>query len=61
MIIKKNGADRLVDNQYIQTKYCSSASKSIAECFENKTFRYFDAEGKPMQIEVPSDQYESAV
>lgn len=57
----KNGADRLVDNQYIQTKYCSSASKSIAECFENKTFRYFDAEGKPMQIEVPSDQYESAI
>lgn len=57
----KNGADRLVDNQYIQTKYCSSASKSIAECFENKTFRYFDAEGKPMQIEVPSDQYDGAV
>lgn len=57
----KNGADRVVDGQPIQTKYCSSASKSISEAFENKQFRYYDSDGNPMQIEVPSDQYERAV
>jgi hypothetical protein len=57
----KNGADRLVDGVYIQTKYCNSASKSIAETFENGQFRYWNADGTPMQIEVPADQYESAI
>ncbi len=57
----KNGADRLVDGQKIQTKYCSSGSKCISETFENGCFRYFDNSGNPMQIEVPSDMYESAV
>lgn len=57
----KNGADRLVNNQQIQTKYCSSGSKCVAETFENGTFRYMDSTGKPMQIEVPSDKYVDAV
>lgn len=57
----KNGADRLVDGVYIQTKYANSASKSIAETFENGQFRYWNADGTPMQIEVPADQYESAI
>ena len=57
----KNGADRLVDGQKIQTKYCSSGAKCIAETFENGKFRYLDNAGKPMQIEVPRDMHESAV
>jgi hypothetical protein len=57
----KNGADRLVDGVNIQTKYCSSGSKCIQECFEDGRFRYFNADGSPMQIEVPSDHYEAAV
>lgn len=57
----KNGADRLVDGVYIQTKYCNSGSKCISECFEDGTFRYLNTDGSPMQIEVPSDKYESAV
>jgi hypothetical protein len=57
----KNGADRLVDGVNIQTKYCSSGSKCIQECFEDGRFRYFNADGSPMQIEVPFDHYEAAV
>ena len=57
----KNGADRLVNGVLIQTKYCSSGSKCINQCFENDTFRYIAPDGTPMQIEVPSDMYESAI
>lgn len=57
----KNGADRLVDGVNIQTKYCSSGSKCISECFEGGVFRYVNADGTPMQIEVPSDMHEAAV
>ncbi|EHK4784849.1 hypothetical protein [Vibrio parahaemolyticus] len=57
----KNGADRLVDGVKIQTKYCNSGSKCISECFEEGTFRYLNSDGTPMQIEVPSDKYDSAV
>ena len=57
----KNGADRLVDDVAIQTKYCNSGSKSISEAFKNGQFKYWNADGTPMQIEVPADQYESAI
>ena len=57
----KNGADRLVDGVKIQTKYCKTGSKCISECFESNTFRYLNSDGTPMQIEVPSDKYDSAV
>lgn len=57
----KNGADRIVNGQYIQTKFCSSGSRSIAAAFENGRMKYIDPSGKPMQIEVPSDLYDSAV
>lgn len=57
----KNGADRLVNGVNIQTKYCKTASKCINECFENSEFRYWNTDGTPMQIEVPSDKYDSAV
>lgn len=57
----KNGADRIVNGISIQAKYCSSGSKCIQECFENGKFRYLNADGTPMQIEVPADKYDSAV
>ena len=59
--IVKNGADRVVDGIKIQTKYCASGSKCIAECFENGSLKYENLDGTPMQIEVPSDMYDSAV
>lgn len=59
--LSANGADRIVDGIKIQSKYCSSGSKCIEECFDsNGRFRYMD-NGKPMQIEVPSDKYDDAV
>jgi len=57
----KNGADRFVNGVNIQTKYCNSGSKCISECFDKGSFRYWNSDGSPMQIEVPSDQYDSAV
>ena len=57
----KNGADRLVNDVYIQTKYCKRGGACISQCFDNGSFRYMGPDGKPMQIEVPSDKYESAV
>ena len=62
----KNGADRLVYEKdgtqvYIQSKYYKTGSECISACFENNKFRYFDAQGNPMVIEVPSDKYEEAI
>ena len=60
---EKNGADRLVDGVYIQSKYCATGSRCINECFEEDgkgAFRYM-IDGKPMQIEVPSDKYNDAL
>jgi inner membrane protein yeeR len=57
----KNGADRLVNGKLIQTKYCQNARASIDAGFKNGQYRYLDTNGNPMQLEVPSDQYEEAV
>lgn len=57
----KNGADRLVNGKLIQTKYCQSARASIDAGFKKGQYRYLDTNGNPMQLEVPSDQYEEAV
>lgn len=57
----KDGADRFVDGQYIQTKYCQTAHQSVNAAFENNRYRYIDQNGKAMQLEVPADQYEEAV
>lgn len=63
----KNGADRLILGRdgskiWIQDKYYNTAKGSIDACFdENGIFRYLDADGNIMQIEVPSDQYDDAV
>ena len=55
----KNGADRLVDNVKIQTKFCNGGGKCISECFENGKLRYWDGD-VPMKIEVPKDFFEAA-
>lgn len=57
----KNGADRNVNGVNIQTKYCRSGSACISECFDGGEFRYWNPDGSPMQIEVPSDMYDAAV
>lgn len=63
----KNGADRVTtfadgSRLLIQTKYYSTASRSISACFDETGFRYWDnVEGRPMAIEVPADQYEAAL
>ena len=56
----KNGADRLVDGVQIQTKFCNGGGKCISECFDEGRFRYWNADGTPMQIEVPKDFYHDA-
>ena len=57
----KNGADRIVGSQMIQTKYCRSGQACVDACFDEQGFRYYDSAGKPMQIEVPHDMYDGAV
>lgn len=59
----KNGADRMVDGQLIQTKYCQDARASVDAAFDKGSgaYRYIDNNGKPMQLEVPKDQYAQAV
>lgn len=57
----KNGADRMIDGRYVQSKYCSSASVTVSEAFENGQYRYLTPDGQPMQLEVPSDQYNKAI
>lgn len=56
----KDGADRIVNGEHIQTKYCASGGKTISECFDGDRFRYV-IDGKPMQIEVPKDKYDQAL
>ena len=47
---------------YIQTKFYANAARTVASCFDENGFKYIDpAEGKPMIIEVPADQYELAL
>ena len=58
----KNGADRLVNGQEIQTKYCQNALATVDAAFENGQYRYVNkVTNKLMQLEVPKDQYDKAV
>lgn len=64
----KNGPDRKIINRdgsitWIQDKYYPKASKTIDAAFDETTglYRYLDGDGKPMQLEVPSDQYDAVV
>ena len=52
----KNGADRIVNGVEIQTKYYSSASKSVDAAFKEGVYRY-----SGQMLEVPKDQYDDAV
>jgi len=57
-----NGADRLVDGQLIQTKYCKTPGSSVGQGFgPDGMYRYVDAQNRPMQLEVPRDQYDRAL
>ena len=43
----------------IQTKYYNSARGSLEACFNPETGQYrYMKDGKPMQLEVPKDQYQ---
>ena len=59
----KDGADRLVNGEFIQTKYCATANQSVNAAFSEQTgnYRYLNSDGTPMQLEVPRDQYAAAV
>lgn len=64
----KNGPDRMIINRsgnitWIQDKYYSTASQSVNAAFDDVTgiYRYVNADGTPMKLEVPSDQYDKAV
>lgn len=60
----KNGADRLVNGAYIQTKFYNSGKECIEACFDGKNggmYRYLDEDGNPMAVEVPEDMYGDAV
>lgn len=56
----KHGADRIVNNINIQTKYYKTASESVGAAFQNKQAIYKNKNGTMMQIEVPRDQYTKA-
>ena len=63
-----NGPDRRIINRdgtvtQIQTKYHSSATRSIGDAFDANTglYKYVDGNGKPMQLEVPKEQYDDVV
>lgn len=64
----KNGPDKLINGKPVQCKFCKNANSSVGACFKKNPdtgaleYRYYDLKsGKPMQVEVPSDQYEKAV
>lgn len=64
----KNGPDKLVNGEPVQCKFCKTASSSVGACFKKNPdtglleYRYYDLKsGKPMQVEVPTDQYEKAI
>lgn len=60
----KNGADRQVWFTPVQTKYYSTAKASVNAAFENNghgMYRYITDHGRVMDLEVPKDQYDSAV
>ena len=55
----KDGADRVVNEIFIQTKYYNSAQGSLEACFRPEDGMYhYMKDGQPMQLEVPKDQYE---
>lgn len=56
-----NGPDRLVGGVWLQCKYHQSGTRSVAAAFRRGRYRYVMADGTPMTLEVPRDQYASAL
>lgn len=53
-----NGADRIVNGQPVQTKYCQTANNTVKSAFDSQTGMYrYDG----MKLEVPADQYDDCV
>lgn len=57
----KHGHDRIVDGKFIQTKYCKSGRLCVESCVSGGDLIYKLENGRPQQIEVPSDKYEEAL
>ena len=60
----KNGADRLVDGVYIQTKFYNSGKGCAAACFDGENggmYKYIGPDGQPMPVEVPKDFRDAAI
>ena len=62
----KDGPDRMVNGQWIQSKYYKDGARAIDACFRDNgkgELRYYDQNKKPMRIEVPNDDaiYNKAV
>lgn len=59
----KDGADRIVGNNHIQTKYCATPQASVNAAFGDNgrgNYRYYSEYG-PQTLEVPADQYDRCV
>ncbi|HEY8890482.1 MAG TPA: tetratricopeptide repeat protein [Clostridium sp.] len=57
-----HGADRLVNGQLIQTKFCKDYSALKFNCLQNGEYKYIDQNtGKPMILEVPKDKVNDAI
>lgn len=53
-----NGADRIVNGEPIQVKYCKNPAKTVSSAFDSRTGMYrYDG----MKLEVPRDQYDECV
>ena len=57
----KNGPDRVSSGEKIQTKYCKTARETVEAAFEGHRYKYRLQNGRPMKLEVPSDQYEKVI
>lgn len=59
----KNGADRISNGIKIQSKYYRTARATVNSAFDKATgmFKYKVRNGRPMQLEVPKDQYCDAI
>jgi hypothetical protein len=57
----KHGADRIVNGIEIQTKYYDTPTATVNSAFEKGQYKYIGSDNRPMQLEVPKDQYETAI
>lgn len=56
--LKLSGPDRLVDGQFIQTKYHRTAESTLGAAFDAEgNYRYVDQNNNAFQFEVPYEQF----